>query len=202
MLTNFSGVTPSLKRLVFQAPFNAFVHRWTEFTQSLQEQEDEETTSHLQLLYNTLEAELRDIIASKNDYIENKVITFEHLWTIFQPGATIYTREWGRDCGSKFSNGSYADHPKYGPCYYLHSQKVDWDGDKFGYAATQNLVPAYGGTMPISSLSAFPLEFHPDHKAVRAKLLKRGKLFEDYHGYHYQAYKAFAIGKNMCGKCI
>lgn len=195
-----AGVTPSLKRLIFQAPFNALVHRWTEFTQSLEEQEDEQTKAHLQLLYNTLEEELRDIIASKNDYIENKVITFDHLWTIFQPGATIYSYEWGRDCGSKFTQGSYIDHPKYGPCYQLGAQKVDWDGDKFGYAPSQKLIPAFGGTMPIDSLNAFPLEFHPDQRTVRINLLKRGKLFESYHGYHYKAYRAFAIGKDRCGK--
>lgn len=196
------GVTPSLKRLIFQAPFNPFVHRWTEFTNALDQQEDEETRKHLQLLYKTLEAELKDTIAAKNDYIKNKVITFEHLWTIFQPGATLYTEEWGRHCGSKFSNGNYFDHPKYGPCYGVNCQKVDWDGDKFGYASSQHLILAFGGTMQISALDAFPLEFHPEQKKIQALLLKRGKLFEYYHGYHYKAYKAFAIGKNMCGQDI
>ena len=152
------------------------------------------------MLYTTLEAELKDTIASKNDYIKNKVITFEHLWTIFQPGSTIYTEEWGRDCASKFNQGNYFEHPKYGPCYSVNSQKVDWDGDKFGYASCQNLILAFGGTMAISSLDAFPLEFHPEQKKIRAQLLKRGKLFERYHGYHYKAYKAFAIGKDMCGE--
>ncbi|KUJ17445.1 P-loop containing nucleoside triphosphate hydrolase protein [Mollisia scopiformis] len=202
VLKDYPGVTPTLKRLIFQAPFNPFVHRWTEFTNALDQQEDEETKKHLELLYKTLEAELKDTIAAKNDYIKNKVITFEHLWTIFQPGATLYTEQWGRDCGSKFSNGNYFDHPKYGPCYGVNSQKVEWDGDRFGYASCQHLILAFGGTMQISALDAFPLEFHPEQKKIQASLLKRGKLFEHYHGYHYKAYKAFAIGKDMCGRDI
>ncbi|CZR56597.1 related to TOB3 (member of AAA-ATPase family) [Phialocephala subalpina] len=202
VLKDYPGVTPTLKRLIFQAPFNAFVHRWTELTKALDQQEDKETRKHLQLLYNVLEAELRDIIAAKADYIKNKVITFEHLWTIFQPGATLYTEEWGRDCGSKFSNGNYFEHAKYGPCYGVNTQKVDWDGDRFGYANHQHLVLAYGGTRPIASLDAFPLEFHPEQKKIQAALLKRGKLFEKFHGYHYKYYKGFAIGKNMCGQDI
>jgi len=189
-----------LKRLIFQAPFNGFVHRWTEFTQSLDEQEDEVTKDHLQLLYTTLEEELRDVIAAKHDYIANRVITFDHLWTIYQPGSTLYSNEWNRDCGTKFTLGSYIDHAKYGPCYSVASQRVDWDGDKFGYAPCQKLILAFSGTVPITSLSTFPLNFHPQHKSVRAKLLARGKLFEDYHGYHYKAYKGFALGKDMCGK--
>jgi hypothetical protein len=191
-----------LKRLIFTAPFNPFVHRWSQLTKALTEQEDPETKEHLELLHKVLEAELKDTIAAKHDYIKNKVITFEHLWTIFQPGSTLYTEEWGRDCGSKFSSGSYFEHPKYGPCYGVNTQKVDWDGDKFGYAGAQHLILAFGGTMQIAALEAFPLEFHPEQKKIRAKLLKRGKLFEHYHGYHYKAYKAFAIGKDMCGRDI
>ena len=151
-------------------------------------------------MYNTLEVELRDVIASKQDYIDNKVITFDHLWTIFQPGATLYSTEWGRDCGSKFTNGNYSDHPKYGPCYVVNTQRVDWDGDKFGYAGAVKMITAFGGTMRIAALSVFPLEFHPEQKDIEAKLRKRGKLFEQFRGYHYKAYKGFALGKNMCGK--
>jgi hypothetical protein len=197
-----TGVTPSLKRLVFQAPFNPFVHRWTQFTAALNEQEDHATKEHLQLLYNTLEAELKDTISAKHDYIKNKVITFEHLWTIFQPGSTLYTEEWGRDCGSKFLNGDYYEHPKYGPCYRVIAQKVDWDGDMFGYANCQHIILSFGGTMPIAALDAFPLEFHPDQKNIKSQLRNRGKLFERYHGYHYKAYKNFAIGQDMCGRDI
>ncbi|KAK0128780.1 hypothetical protein ONS95_000730 [Cadophora gregata] len=201
-ITNVTGVTPTLNRLIFQAPFNPFVHRWTQLSTALEEQEEGETKEHVQLLHTVLEAELKDTIAAKADYIKNKVITFEHLWTIFQPGTTLYSEEWGRHCGSKFSNGSYYEHPKYGPCYGVNAQKVDWDGDKFGYASNQHIILAFAGTRPIASLDAFPLSFHPDEKKIKAQLLKRGKLFEHYHGYHYKAYKAFALGKDMCGNDI
>lgn len=202
VLKDYPGVTPTLNRLIFQAPFNPFVHRWTQLTTALEEQEEGETKDHVHLLHTVLEAELRDTIAAKADYIKNKVITFEHLWTIFQPGTTLYSNEWDRHCGSKFSNGSYYEHPKYGPCYGVNAQKVDWDGDKFGYASNQHIILAFAGTRPIASLDAFPLSFHPDQKKIKAQLLKRGKLFEHYHGYHYKAYKAFAIGKDMCGNDI
>lgn len=191
-----------MKRLIFHAPFNAFVHRWSQLTSALDEQEDATTKEHLQLLYSTLEAELKDTIAARVDYIKNKVITFEHLWTIFQPGCTLYSEEWGRDCGSKFLCANYIEHQKYGPCYAVETQKVDWDGDRFGYARCQQLILAFGGTMQIDSLDTFPLEFHPEQKRIRGLLLKRGRQFERLHGYHYKMYKSFAIGKDMCGRDI
>jgi hypothetical protein len=201
-LKPITGITCTLKRLVFQAPFNPFVHRWEEFATALDEEEDEETRKHLELLFKVLEAELKDVISARLDYIKNKVITFEHLWTIFIPGTTLYSMEWNRDCGSRFQSGAYVEHLKYGKCFGVNSLKVDWDGDKFGYATALNLIPEFPGTMPISSLETFPLEYHPEQEKVSAVLLKRGKLFESYHGYHYKMYKAFAIGKNKCGDDI
>lgn len=196
---SIKGVTATLRRLVFQAPFQPFIHRWQEFTDALDEQEDEETKKHLELLYKTLEAELKDIIAARIDYIKNQVITFEHLWTIFVPGSTLYSHEWNRDCGSRLKSSTYFEHPKYGNCFGVMAQKVDWDGDKFGYACAQNLIPEFPGTMAISSLDTFPLEYHPEQEKISTELLKRGKLFEQYHGYHYKAYKSFAISKNKEG---
>lgn len=188
-----------MRRLIFQAPFKPFVHRWAKLVEVVGGEADKETKAHLQLLYNVLEAELRETIASREDYIANKVITFEHLWTIFEPGCTIYASTWDRDCGSKFHHGDYFDHPKYGPTFVVYSQVVDWDGDRFGYAMAQKLVLAFKGTMAIADLEAFPLEFHPGENRIRKQLIARGKLFEQYHGYHYQAYKSFAIGKDRCG---
>ena len=46
---------------------------------------------------------------------------------------------------------------------------------------------------------SFPLEYHPEQEKISTELLKRGKLFEQYHGYHYKAYKSFAISKNKEG---
>lgn len=40
------------------------------------------------------------------------------------------------------------------------------------------------------------MEFHLDHKKIQQALLERGKLFEQFHGYHYKKYKGFAIGKD------
>ncbi|KAF7872213.1 hypothetical protein EAF04_003138 [Stromatinia cepivora] len=114
LLKDYPGVTPSLKRLVFQEPFHAFVHRWTQLAHAIEDENDAKTKSHLALLHETLQPALKDIIAARIDYIENKVITYDHLWTIFQPGCTVFTRIWGRNCAVKFTSGAYIHHSMLG----------------------------------------------------------------------------------------
>jgi hypothetical protein len=188
-----------LARLTFEAPFKPFVHRWEQLNKAIHEQDDATTKSHLMLLYTTLKQELKETIAAKDDFIANGVITYEHLWTIFQPGCTVYSVEYGRDHAAKFTQGYYTEHNKYGPCFQLQCSKVDWDGEQFGYATKYSLVPGYAGTKPITELQAFPLEFHPKCELITEKLIARGKLFEHYQGYHYKAYKGFGIAQTQCG---
>jgi hypothetical protein len=111
----------------------------------------------------------------------------------------VFTVEDGRDSAVKFGDGSYINHARYGPCFQLGCQKVDWDGEKFGYATDTFLISGFAGTKPITGLEAFPLDFHPNCAAITERLLTRGKLFERYQGYHYKAYNGIGIAKTQCG---
>ncbi len=188
-----------MARLSFEAPFKPFVHRWEQFNKAIHEQNDETTKEHLTLLFTTLKQELKETIAAKDDFIANGVITYEHLWTIFQPGCKVYSLEDSRDFATEFVQGNYVETPKYGPCYQLHCVKVDWDGEKFGYATKYTLIPAFLGTRPITQLQSFPLDFHPNCALITGRLVARGRLFEHYQGYHYKAYKGIAIMQTRCG---
>ncbi len=146
-----------------------------------------------------LKEELKETIAVKQDYIANGVITYEHLWTIFQPGCNVYTTQDGGECAVRFSEGQYIDSPRYGRCFQLDCQQIDWDGERFGYTSQRPLLRSFTGTKPISELEAFPLDFHPNCAAITEKLLARGKLFEDYQGYHYKAYQGVGFFQTPCG---
>ncbi|KAI9647718.1 hypothetical protein NHQ30_004104 [Ciborinia camelliae] len=202
VLKDYPGVTPNLKRLTFKAPFNPFVHRWAQLMQATESEKDEQTKAHLVILHKTLQSELKDVIAAKIDYIENKVITYDHLWTIFQPGCIVYTQLWGRDCAVKFIDGGYKSTQRFGPFYEVNCERVDWDGETFGFGDVSYRIREFVGTTRIHTLSAFPLEFHPNEKKIKSELLERGKLFEQYRGYHFKNYKSFAIGIAACGHPI
>ena len=52
---------------------------------------------HAELLYDVLEAEFQTLINSSQDMKAKGVMTYEHLWTLFQPGSLAYSRQEGQD---------------------------------------------------------------------------------------------------------
>lgn len=194
VLKDYPGVTTTLNRLTFAAPFRPFVHRWNQFTDAVSSDEyDENTRDHVKLLYDVLKEELKDVISALKDYIKNKVISYEHIWTIFQPDCVIYTSRFGQPLAAKLVEGQFTNHCRLGPCFMLKCNGVDYDGYKFGYCLSSQPIVPFSGTMPINALDAYPMEFHTDADAAKDSLITRGKLFERFAGYHYKSYTGSAI---------
>lgn len=175
----YPGVTTSLERLEFAAPFKPFVHRWEKFIEARANETDPETKEHVQLLWAVLEEELRDTIAEKRDLLSNGVITYQAVWTIFEPGVTVYNNDDGVDRAYSLSDGSYSCDP---PQFNLAVRSIDWDGEQFGYVNSCLEIPCFSGTRPITSLPVHPLHYHPNLKQVKKSLIARGRLFEAYKG--------------------
>ena len=104
----YPGVTCELKRLVFEAPFAPFVHRWQEFSEAMKKERDPVAKEHLDLLHGLLRTELHDTIKAVEDYLVHGVMTFEHLWALFHPGAAVYTMRSGSAAALTFVSGQYA----------------------------------------------------------------------------------------------
>jgi ATPase family associated with various cellular activities (AAA) len=199
-LEKYPGITTTLDRLVFKAPFACFVHRWQKFADLLTTTEDETARKHLQLLYDVLEAELKDAIHAKNDLVKNGVITFDHLWTIFEPGELVYSTDEDKERLYELQSTTRCTDQKRGVDYLrIQARGIDWDGEKFGTAWAYLSDYEFEGTRPITSLTAFPFEFHPQKEQLSKALTARGKLFEKFAGYHYQAYQGVALGYGRCG---
>lgn len=187
----YSGITMGLDRVEFESPFRPFVHRWERFSKARDDEQDPELKSLIQLLYDTLFEELSDTFSRKKDLIAHGVITDDLLWTLFEPGDIIYDtvderprafvfRADGRDkCGNFVISAGY----------------IDFNGTKFGEAGHSTKIPAFEGTAPISALPVFPLSYHPNEAEMRKHLIARGKLWEEYRGYHYKYYEGIAEGR-------
>jgi hypothetical protein len=200
VLKDYPGVTTKLNRLTFTAPFKPFVHRWSEFTQVLDSDEyDEATKTHVKLLYDVLHDELKDVILAVKDYTKNAVVTYEHVWAIFQPGSTLFTSKSGRPVALKLEQGNYGEHHRYGHCYMLEADRIDWDGTKFGHDSVQQIVLPFAGTVPITELICYPMQFHPECESVQKELVERGRLFEQLAGFHYKSYEGMAIDHSAIG---
>lgn len=199
---DYPGITTNLERLVFRGPFHPFVHRWTRLADLLEKDEFEEDIArkHLQLFHDVLFEELKNAIAAKIDLVKNGVITFEYLWTIFEPQALVYSISDGKECVFKLnSSASTTDQRRGLDFLQLDVWSVDWDGTKFGQHTTYLQNYEFAGTTPITSLQAYPLDFHAEKEQLIQRLVIRGKLFERFAGYHFQSYRGVALGYGRCG---
>ena len=198
VLKNYPGITTTLDRLTFKAPFQPFIHRWKNLLDALEAEEDPETKAHLELFHRIIEAELRDDLKARDDFILNGVITYETMWMIFEPGTIVFSAKDGQHCAAKFNSGCYQE-DRCGKRYALGCQIIDWDGEHFGLGNTSFNVWDFEGTKKITKLSAYPLVYHPSLARVKDELVARGKVFEELSGYHYKNYQGIAIGQGPWG---
>ncbi|KAF2263488.1 P-loop containing nucleoside triphosphate hydrolase protein [Lojkania enalia] len=194
ILEGYPGVCCELKRLVFEAPFQPFVHRWREIEAFRQRNDvDDVTKEHLELLYNVLKEELKDVIKAWEDYVAHGVITYEHVWTIFHPGQVLYSDSHnGAPSAMKFKSGAYVE-LRCGKAYQLSVEIIDWNGSHFGRLTERINIWEFVGTQNILRLQAYPITFHPERETVEEVFIKRGQRFEELAGCNYKEYKGFAI---------
>ena len=189
VLEDYPGVTTELDRLEFEAPFEPFVHRWERLEKARKVEQDQEAMSHLDLLWSTLEFQLRDTLKKRADHIAHGVITISSIWTIFEPGCLIFTIDDGRERLLCFETGSFN---RCGD-YILDCRYIDWDGKRFGSANKNLEIPKFKGTTSIIGLPAFPAEYHPTERKLKERLVARGRVFQAHKGYHYKLYDGIGI---------
>ncbi|KAF2404108.1 P-loop containing nucleoside triphosphate hydrolase protein [Trichodelitschia bisporula] len=193
VLRDYPGITVNLRRLELAGKFEPLIHRWGRLKEAISKLGDEteeeiETKRHADLLFDVLATEFKDLIDSSQDMMSKGVMTFEYLWTIFQPGALVYTRQDGQDTALKLVSAKYGMDSNGVPVLWLSGKYVDWDGSRFGTNKINIKIGQYAGTRKIAALNALPLEYHPDREALRERLDARGKRVEELAGSYYRQY--------------
>ncbi|EFQ31520.1 ATPase [Colletotrichum graminicola] len=193
ILDDYPGVACELERLEFGAPFHPFVHRWTEFREYRNKKDlDETLKEHLTILHDILQYEIGNSIKAFEDYVAKGVITFEHLWMIFQPGAIILAAHKGPLSAFELEESEYMEN-RCGKFLQLRADCVDYSGKTFGRYRERISIPEFIGTKKITGLDASPLAFHPEKDALSAALVRRGQKFEELAGHHYKQYSGSAV---------
>ena len=196
---NYPGITPGLARLSFAPPFEAFYYRWDRLQKISEDNQnnDQETLDHIQLLKKVLLEELQETFDRHNDLISHGVITFDFLWTLFQPGDLILTIEKGQNRLEKVQCSEYGTFRDGRPSFNISGYHVNCDGKRFGYEFLQVSLKSFAGTKPITELEAYPLSFHASAEKLQERLIQRGRLFENLRGCHYKCYKELGQGPNQ-----
>lgn len=186
----YEGVTTNLERLEFNSPFKPFVHRWETFREIREAEKDEVTRKHVDILWETLEEELKSTLETRDDLIKNGVMTYELLWTMFEPGTLIFAQKGDQERVLRTSSNYYNCNPNQ---FSLASKFVEWNGTSFGMSDDHMTISAYAGTRPITELSAFPMNYHPDLEGLQRRCIARGKIWEGFCKYSFNAYKGIGL---------
>ena len=151
--------------------------------------DDAPKLEHAELLHDVLLGEFQTLLDSSQDMKAKAVVTYEYLWTIFQPGTMVYARQDGQERVFRLKSGKYGVDKNENPVFWCTVQFVDYDGNRFGYKVMNISVSGFTGTRPISSLSAFPIQFHSDQAQLQERLVARGSKVEGFAGTHYKHYE-------------
>ncbi|KAF1352803.1 P-loop containing nucleoside triphosphate hydrolase protein [Lizonia empirigonia] len=197
VLKNYPGVTVGLNRLEFSGKFEPLIHRWAELQDAISKlgsaAEDERTTKeHAELLQGILVKEFKNLIDTSQDMMSKRVMNFDLLWTLYQPGATIFSRQDGQETALILNTTRYGQDSKGIPCFWITGKYIDWDGTKFGTQKLNVCIPIFSGTRAIGSLKAYPIDYHHDAQVLRGRLIARGAKAEELAGSNYRAYHGVA----------
>jgi hypothetical protein len=189
--------------LVLESPYAPLVFNWNLLWEAAvlpehekQSEEDRQARSDLHELLQTIKQgsgddRLDSYLKVRDDLVKQKSITFEALWTIFPPGATVYSHPF-------FRNDPLQDQifivlqNSYWPWINEESEfrsiKVKWpltcfmydhDGAQFTRTTVQLRIEPFEGPKPITSLSCFPFTAmeEDERKKIESRLMTRGLEF-------------------------
>lgn len=204
VLKDYPGIALNLKRLELSGRFEPIIHRWTKLQEAIAElgdetEEEKETKKHADLFLKLLHDEFEDTIESSQDMISQGVITYDLLWTCFQPASLIFAKQDGQETAVKLTSTKYGLDRNGNPVFWVQGKYVDWDGSRWGTNKVNIMCPAYAGMKKIASLPAYPLQYHPETEALTDRLLERGTKLEQLAGSHYKAYNGVGWRRSTFG---
>ncbi|MBE3048263.1 hypothetical protein IMZ48_38320, partial [Candidatus Bathyarchaeota archaeon] len=181
---------------VFHAPFKPFFYRWSPFEAAFESCTEPRTKAILTQLHTIVKAELAEAFAIWEELVQNGVISYPYLWTIFQPGEIL--------CDDPLTGT-----PRF---YYLEElEELDQQPNssrrdrrivaqyvglryRFGLINADFYVSPFQGTRKITDLPVYPARFLPDFHSVKDAVMARGRRFAALAGVHYKEYESGAPG--------
>lgn len=198
LIGSFPGISFATKDITVDAPYRVLYHYRTELQDAAKDFEDgSEASEHVKVLLDFIDEKFEDTISESANLQEQGLMSYQHLWTIFKPGMTIYAPVFGQP--RAFTLNSYQYVCGQNPGLQLQVSYVDFDGEDFGTTDTSKFISAFSGAEKINELEAFPLSWHESPGKVTEELITRGKRFEQYAGMHFCCYQGVAFERTGCG---
>ncbi|KAK5171411.1 uncharacterized protein LTR77_004555 [Saxophila tyrrhenica] len=191
-IQNFPGISFNTKDITIDKPYRVLFHYRKELEDAGEElEEGSEAADHLGLLMDFIAEEFAETIEETENLLEQGMVSYQHLWTIFRPGTTtVYAPIFGQPRAFNLLQYGYSCDP---PGLVLTTEYVDFDGEDMGTRGASRMIAAFSGAEKISDLSAFPMDWHSAKADVEKQLIARGRRWEEHAGMHFRNYKGIAL---------
>ncbi|KAK6337065.1 hypothetical protein TWF718_009851 [Orbilia javanica] len=173
------------------------LHIFSDKLNALAQEEEEKGTElgqHLTVLMNFLNEEWAPYNKKVSYWTDVGLITFDYLWTLFQPGSYIYTTIQGKPRALQLTTFQYKSNCAGTRWAELYGTYIDYNGTMFGESSIDFQIYEFKGSRKITDLRVFPLEKHPRKDAIIKRLVDRGTKFVGLQGYHCKKYKGVTPG--------
>ncbi|KAK6519218.1 hypothetical protein TWF281_003054 [Arthrobotrys megalospora] len=191
LIVGYPSISFSVSDVSLKFPLNELWIYAKELNDLAQREEEKGTElgQHLSVMMKFLNDEWAPFNKKLQFWTDVGLITFDYLWTLFQPRSFVYASMLGKphvlklnsfryDCGC---GGKYAS---------ISASYIDYDGTMFGQTQKEFNIYEFDGSRKIHELRVFPLDKHPKKEALVKKLVDRGTKFVALQGFHCKNYNA------------
>jgi hypothetical protein len=171
-------------------------------------EEDGHVIASVDVLIEYLRRDYRQTITTIENLTAHGEITFDLLHLVMVPRSTVVTSCPVTGELRALQLASLAKTPT--PCgmmYTLICEGIDANDSEdskspvFFRTQTRILMPEFDGTVKITSLDAYPIQYHPQEAELRRSLVARGLKWSKLTGIHHMNYKGTA-GLKCQGKIL
>lgn len=131
-------------------------------------------------------------------------ITYDLLWALFEPNTEVYTTCKGTQAPRCLLFTQMEERKDMSGSKYMHleTRYLGSDGKVLGEVTTCSAIPTFRGEARIESLTAYPLQYHPEKDDIRKQLEGCGRKYASFLGIHQQRYKGKAFDYDEKGNIV
>ncbi|PNS17170.1 hypothetical protein CAC42_7224 [Sphaceloma murrayae] len=182
VFVGYRNLAINVRLLEFYGIPAPFVHRWEKFLAAV-DQAKGETRRHLNLLKEVLEPQIRDVVLEARDLVPRGLISFQLLWTLFEPGKLVYY-ETSKQDRAYLVDSVVCNRDDV----VLWIWWIDYDGEKLGLSRGGLTIDKFEGFKDIQDLKIMPLELKKNSEQVKTSLIDRGRRWRSLLGSYHKTY--------------
>ncbi|KAL7795153.1 P-loop containing nucleoside triphosphate hydrolase protein [Trichoderma ceciliae] len=152
---------------------------------------------YLRVLISYLEYNFVHIEKDLKMMLDNGVITFDLLWTLWKPSTLIYSPTYLHHHVPAISMVTFSERRKRilpeSDEYSVEVKVVDFDGKSLAYKTLRRELRYFTGAVKINSLPFYPLRYHKDEAQICSLLIERGAKFVSLQGVHHKLFTGMAF---------